>query len=106
MPEAVNRDYAQRILRPPVLFAQLLAMPLQTIRGTRFPRDPAIYVFYLDGEPVHVGRTRNLRQRLRGHVTDSHFSASFAFKRARGATGLQATYRKGQGRAHVEVWGR
>ncbi len=99
MTEAVNRDYAQLILRPPALFARLMAEPLVAIRGAALPVTPAIYVFYLAGEAVHVGRTRNLRQRLRGHVSNSHYSASFAFKRARGATGLKATYRKGEGRA-------
>lgn len=99
--EAINREYAQRILRPPQLFAQLAAQPLTPIRGTTFPRTSAIYVFYQDGEAVHVGRTRNLRQRLRGHVSNSHYSASFAFKRARKATGISATYRKGEGRADL-----
>ncbi|HYC74276.1 hypothetical protein [Brevundimonas sp.] len=99
MEEMVNREYAERILRPPLLFAQLMAAPLVEIRGAVLPGTPAIYAFYLAGEPVHVGRTRNLRQRLRGHVSNSHYSASFAFKPARGATGLTATYRKGEGRA-------
>lgn len=48
---------------------------------------PGIYAFYHDGQPVYVGRTRNLRRRLceHGRVGSSHYSASFAFLRARHA---------------------
>ncbi len=85
--------------RIPQLFADLIAQPERAVTGTMFPKAPAIYVFYSEGVPVHVGRSRNLRQRLRGHVTSSHYSASFAFKRARAETGLYASYRKGEGRS-------
>lgn len=54
----------------------------------RIPRDtPGIYVFYHQGRPVYVGRTRDLRRRLGEHGRDSssHYSASFAFLRARRA---------------------
>lgn len=76
-----------------------MAQPEVPLAGSAFPSHPAIYVFYFDGHPVHVGRSRNLKQRLRGHAANSHYSASFAFKRARAKTGLKATYRKGEGRA-------
>ncbi len=59
---------------------------------------PGIYVFYDDGTPVYVGRTRKLRQRLRAHVCDSHNSASYALKRTRAAHGLAATYTKSMSR--------
>lgn len=52
-----------------------------------------VYAFFENGKPVHVGRTRNLQNRLRGHITRSHFSASFAFKRARRQLGIVATYK-------------
>jgi hypothetical protein len=52
-----------------------------------------VYAFFEDGHPVHVGRTRNLQARLRGHITRSHFSASFAFKRARRVLEMNATYK-------------
>ena len=54
----------------------------------RLPRNtPGIYAFYHDGQPVYVGRTRDLRRRLgeHGRVGSSHYSASFAFLRARRA---------------------
>ncbi|UWQ26053.1 GIY-YIG nuclease family protein [Leisingera aquaemixtae] len=44
---------------------------------------PAIYVFYEDKNPVYVGRTNKLSQRLQAHVNLSHNSASFALKRTR-----------------------
>ena len=48
---------------------------------------PGIYAFYHEGRAVYVGRTRNLRRRLseHGRVGSSHYSASFAFLRARHA---------------------
>jgi hypothetical protein len=83
------------------LFAALEREPLLPIAGTKFPAKEAIYVFYLEGQAVHVGRTRNLKNRLRGHVSNSHYSASFAFKRARGSTGKMPTYKKGEGRGDL-----
>lgn len=97
----MNSIYGSHVNRAPDLFGELMEQPLQLISSTEFPGKPAIYTFYMEAEPVHVGRTRNLRQRLRGHVTSSHYSASFAFKRARGATGRKATYKKGEGRGDL-----
>ena len=49
------------------------------------PTTGGIYVFYEQGQPVYVGRTRNLRRRLRqhSHPGSTHYSASFAFLIAR-----------------------
>ena len=94
----MNVKWKLHVERVPELFQILLDQPDVQIAGSTFPKSPAIYVFYHEGEPVHVGRSRNLRQRLRGHVTASHYSASFAFKRARADTGIHASYKKGEGR--------
>lgn len=51
-----------------------------------------IYAFFENEIPLYIGRTRNLQQRLRGHISVSHFTATFAFKMARGKLGLPATY--------------
>ena len=56
--------------------------------------EAAIYVLLEDGIAQHVGRTRKLKNRLNGHRASSHYSASYAFKRARKALGLSATYKK------------
>lgn len=94
----MNSVFETHANQAPMLFDTLQDETAVPLKGTTFPRSPAVYVFLMDGKPVHVGRTRNLRQRLQGHRTNSHFSASFAFKRARAATGIAATYRKGEGR--------
>ncbi len=57
----------------------------------------AIYLFSEHGKHLYVGRTNNLRQRLRDHCVPSgdHYTATFAFRIARMQTGkLKATYRK------------
>jgi hypothetical protein len=64
------------------------------------PRELPICGIYLFSEgPVHlyVGRSRRLRERLRGHCVPSgtHFTATFAFRLAREATGrITASYSK------------
>ena len=49
------------------------------------PTTGGIYVFSVADTPVYVGRTRNLRRRLRqhSHKDSTQFSASFAFLIAR-----------------------
>ena len=49
------------------------------------PVTGGIYVFSVGDTPVYVGRTRDLRRRLRqhSHRDSTHFSASFAFLIAR-----------------------
>jgi hypothetical protein len=44
-----------------------------------------IYVFYENGKPIYVGRSRNITQRFRQHKQQSsdHHSATFAFMIAR-----------------------
>jgi hypothetical protein len=77
----------------PALFKMLLD-------AERFPMKPrsewkqkrAIYIIWIDGKPAHVGRTRNLQVRVRGHVSNSHYSASFAFKQARKTMSIAASY--------------
>jgi hypothetical protein len=60
-----------------------------------------IYVFYEDGRPAHGGLTRDLCQRLRGHIVRSHYSATYAFKRARRDLNRQATYTTKGSRAEL-----
>lgn len=81
--------------RMPDLFDQLMACDLLAMRApASWHKLHAVYVFYdVDGMPCHTGRTRNLQGRVRAHKANSHHSASFAFKRARQALDLKATYR-------------
>ena len=77
----------------PDLFASLMRSEPFIAKGTSDQKGkPGVYVFFDGDTPVHVGRTRNLGRRLRGHVSNSHYSASFAFKCARRALNKVATY--------------
>ena len=63
----------------------------------------AIYLFSENGRYLYVGRTNNLRNRLRDHCSPSsrHPSAAFAFRIARHDTGLKATYKSEDSRASL-----
>jgi hypothetical protein len=64
----------------------------------------AIYMFSENGKHLYVGRTNNLRNRLRGHCSPSsrHFSAVFAFRIARHDTGfVKASYTPEGSRANL-----
>jgi len=63
-----------------------------------------VYLFSDGAKHLYVGRTNRMRQRLGGHCrpSASHFSASFAFRLAREATGnLKATYKTAGSRASL-----
>lgn len=85
-------------------FERLMSMTPITVSS--LPKEAPLACAYLSTEnarPFYVGRTRNLRQRLRQYSIPSsqHNQAVFAFRLAREATGrLQATY-AGEGRRAV-----
>jgi len=64
--------------------------------GLKLKGNPGIYALYeVTGQAVdavYVGRTRNLAQRFRAHITPNHNSASFALKRTRHIHDMFATY--------------
>ncbi|MBU6268586.1 MAG: hypothetical protein KGN34_13655 [Sphingomonadales bacterium] len=95
----MNAHFAKHSQRLPTLFQELMAGPEYPLKARAEWRGiKAIYVFFENGRACHVGRTRNLRQRLAGHVSNSHFSATFAFRQARLSMGINVTYRMGEGR--------
>ena len=55
------------------------AIPWDNLRG--IPQE-GVYAFYEHGEPIYVGRSNGMRQRIRQHgaVSSRHGSATFAFK--------------------------
>ncbi len=64
----------------------------------------AVYLFSQDQSHLYVGRTNSLRSRLRGHCIPSatHFTATFAFRIDREATGFKkATYTSEGSRANL-----
>ena len=99
----MNPTFASHIEAVPRLFGLLTeALPfIEKGLATQCKR-AGIYAFFENDAPQHVGRTKNLQQRLRGHISANHFSATFAFKMARGKLGLPATYSKVGARAQLQ----
>lgn len=92
--------FASSVSRMPILFGQLMAcdpVPLQPQADWKGLK--AVYAMFEGDVACHVGRTRNLAQRIRGHLSDSHYSASFAFAQTRLLLEVTPSYRKGEGRA-------
>jgi len=92
--EALDPKYRALLKMQPVKYAELPSK-LPT-RG--------IYLFSEGVEHRYVGRTNRLRERLRGHCvpSGSHFTATFAFRIARQATGrTQASYATSGSRADL-----
>jgi hypothetical protein len=81
----------------PELYEQLISKQLLPVKAAGLDEIPAIYVFYEEGRAVHVGRTRNLKGRIQGHRNKNHYSASFAFKRARKRGGYEKASYKPEG---------
>jgi len=60
----------------------------------KYDQGAGIYLFSENDKPLYVGRTNNLKRRLRNHTRPSHNMATFAFLLARHATErLSASYR-------------
>ncbi len=92
----MHSDFLQLIAS---LAAKLEALTsMAPVRYQTLPKNlpkRGIYLFSDGATHLYVGRTNRLRQRLAGHCVPSstHFSATFAFRLAREATGAtKATY--------------
>jgi hypothetical protein len=99
-----KRNYADYTSTAPLLFERLANAELQDFETTaRLRQKAGIYVLFEDGVPVYVGRTRNLQQRFRAHVTRNHNSASFALKRTRAKHPeiQKASYKKADSRQAI-----
>ncbi|SFH69701.1 hypothetical protein [Bradyrhizobium sp. cf659] len=89
----MNETFRNATAATPELFHRLMTSEPFRSKGIAAQRGKSgVYAFFENAVPVHVGRTRNLGGRLRGHVTKSPFSASFAFKRTRRERNVAATY--------------
>jgi hypothetical protein len=54
-----------------------------------------VYLLSEGNRHFYAGRTNNLRARLRGHISDSHYAATLAFLIARRETGnVRPTYKR------------
>ena len=98
----MNERFREHVTRIPDLFRELDQQPKVPMVPRTLPEGPAIYVFWEDGAPKHVGRARKLRQRVRSHQSKGHSAAAFAFKLTRQATGrIKATYTTAGSRADL-----
>lgn len=89
----MNKQFCRFVNELPRLFKELNQSKPFVEKGWKWQENKSgIYVFFKDDKAVHVGRTRNLKVRLRSHITKSHNNASFAFKLTRQCLGLKATY--------------
>ncbi len=98
-----EQRFDDAVARMPKLFDELMSCDLLEMTAQKSWKIlPAVYVFYDSNKtPCHTGRTRNLQGRVRAHTANSHNSASFAFKCARQALNLKATYRPEGSRAEL-----
>lgn len=77
----MNVQFQRTIERFPQYMTELLkTAPVQFNQLKDIPKQ-GIYVYYENDKPIYVGRSKNLRQRLRQHYQQSsdHHSATFAF---------------------------
>ncbi|WEK57043.1 MAG: hypothetical protein P0Y52_10885 [Candidatus Brevundimonas phytovorans] len=56
-------DHDQRLAAVPDLYRRLMAQPLRPLTRARLPAAGAVYVFYQEDEPVHVGSPPYLEER-------------------------------------------
>ena len=57
-------DHEQRLAAVPDLYRRLMARPLESLTRARLPASEAVYVFYQEGEPVHVGSPPHLEEQM------------------------------------------
>jgi predicted GIY-YIG superfamily endonuclease len=76
---------------------------MQPVTPLTMPKDMpkrGVYLLSEDDKPLYVGRSNNIKQRIKRHSLPgaSHNKATFAFRLARIETGnLKATYKKDEG---------
>lgn len=100
----MKQPFAEHVYRLPTLYQALISADPVAVSAPGHPATAGIYLLVgADGKIEHVGRTRNLKQRLRAHRTPNHNSASFAFKRARRELGIAASYTKVNSRAALQA---
>lgn len=98
----MNKQFEAHVERVCSLYSQLTSQPLERVRSNGLGKQGGIYILWEGENPAHVGRTRNIRQRLRAHCTPNHNSASFAFKRARRELNQARTYNQATSRAALQ----
>lgn len=82
-----NHQFATRVEQLAGKFDELMACPLMPAKEATssklFSSKGGIYVFYENDRPIYVGRSDNLKRRVRIHRMSDHMGATLAFKLAR-----------------------
>ena len=99
----MNDTFAVHVDKTSAHFDALRNGEMRPVGAHGFGNVAGIYVLFENGEAVHVGRTRKVRNRLRSHMTANHNSASFAFKRARRELNIPASYKAESSRAVLQA---
>jgi hypothetical protein len=61
---AATLDHDQRLAAVPELYHRLMAQPLKALTRARLPASGAVYVFYQEDEPIHVGSPPHLEEQM------------------------------------------
>jgi hypothetical protein len=99
----MNPAFASLVADLEPKFKALVAMT--PVRFATLPKsipERGIYLFSEGDQHLYIGRTNRIRKRLQNHcrLSGTHFTATFAFRIARGESGmLKATYKKEGSRA-------
>ncbi len=80
----LNKTFFNAINAAESCFASLKTDDFLTLQQLVLePEQAGVYVLYEGEEAVYVGRTRRIRKRIRDHLSDNHFSATFVKRLAR-----------------------
>jgi len=103
----LGRDMAALVAEDlPALMDRLRATERLPWSATgRWPAVGGIYVLWEGSEALYVGRTGNLKQRLRQHGqrSSTHYSASFAFNLAKGEAQKSGLVTEGRKRGELQA---
>jgi hypothetical protein len=99
--EDMDARFAAAVQKIPTLYDALMNGDFIAKIDASLKEKVGVYAFFENGQAVHIGRTRNLLRRLRGHGSRSHYSATFVFKETRRVLGRSATYKPAGSRAEL-----
>ena len=77
--------FGEYIRRMPILLNELKGTPLLNRNELKDIPRSGVYVFYREGNPLYVGRSNRLKERIQEHGRPSsdHYSATLAFNMAK-----------------------
>lgn len=81
----------------PMLDVLLRSQSIKVSEYKEMPNKPGVYLLSENGEDLYVGRAKSLRNRMKQHASNSHYSASFALKLTRKKTGRFSNYKPENG---------